>query len=265
MRKSEVKIDELELRKSFSGFRSVRKSDLRNFFLQHAQPATEQAFRRFLYKLEKQQILTPLGAGMYVFHDKGLQPSTQKKHFSPVWSQELGHLNEMVRKAFPYAQYLLWETRLLHEFMLHQPGQNLFILETEKDVCESAFNLLRQEYPGRTFLDPARLTMERYVLPQPEGFLISSLVTQSPRLTVHGIPFPRLEKILVDIFVDADKYYYLQGEELAHIFENAFSTYWINPKTMFRYAGRRMAGEKLHQFIREHTQTEPFQFTEHTQ
>ncbi len=256
MRKSETKVDELELRNTFSGSRSVQKSDLRNFYVHHSQSSTEQAFRRFLYGLEKQQIINPIGAGIYAFHDKGLQPATRKKRFSPIWSQELGNLNEVVRKAFPYIQYLLWETRVLHEFMIHQPGQNLYILETEKEVCESAFNLLSQEYPGRTFLDPDRVTMERYVLSQRDSILISRLVTQSPRETVYGIPFPKLEKILVEIFVDGDKYYYFQGEELARIFENAFSTYWINEKTLFRYAGRRMVSVKLRQFIREHTQIE---------
>lgn len=254
MRKSEGTVSELQLRNAFSRSRSVQKSDLRNFFAHHSQAPTEQAFRRFMYGLEKQQIIIPIGAGIYAFQDQGSLPATKKKHFSPAWSQELGKLNEMVRNAFPYAQTLVWETRLLHEFMLHQPGQNLFILETEKDVCESAFHLLNQEYPGRIFLDPNRLTMERYVMSRPDSILISRMITQSPRQTVSGVLCPRLEKILVDIFVDGDRYYYFQGDELAGIFENAFSTYWINEKTLFRYAGRRMAGGKLRQFIREHTQ-----------
>ena len=254
MRKSEAELNELELRNTFSRFRSIQKSDLRNFYAHHSRSATEQAFRRFMYGLEKRQIITPIGAGIYAFQDQETQPAAKKKHFAPGWSQELGKLNDEVRKAFPYAQYLLWETRVLHEFMTHQPGQSLFILETEKDVCESAFNLLIQEYPGRTFLDPSQLTMERYVMSRPESILISRLITQSPRQTASGIPSPKLEKILVDIFVDGDKYYYFQGEELAGIFENAFSMYWINEKTLFRYAGRRMASGKLRQFIREHTQ-----------
>jgi len=262
MRKSDSKIDELKIRNAFSGFESVQKSDLRDFFVQHAQPATEQAFRRFLYRLERQHFITPIGAGIYAFHDGSTQPTTGKKHFSPNWSPELEHLNDTVRKAFPYIQYLVWETRILHEFMIHQPGQNFYILETEKDVAESAFNLLSQEYPGKTFLEPARMTMERYVIVQPDSILVSRLVTQSPRKTIHGIPFPKLEKILVDIFVDGDKYYYFQGEEVAHIFENAFSTYWVNEKTLFRYAGRRMVSGKLLRFIREHTQIELSQFSE---
>jgi hypothetical protein len=257
-----LKINELELRDAFSGAQSVQKSKLRNYFMHHSQPATEQAFRRFLYGLEKQQIIIPIGAGIYAFQGKALQPTTKKKRFSPSWSPELLILNGIILKAFPYIQYLVWETRILHELMLHQPGQNFFILETEKEVTESAFNLLSQEYPGKTFLEPARVTMERYVIPKPDSILIARLITQSPRNIVNGTPYPKLEKILVDIFVDGDKYFYFQGEELARIFENAFSTYWINEKTLSRYAGRRMVNVKLLHFIQEHTQIELSHFSE---
>jgi hypothetical protein len=265
MTESDDKIDETELRNTFSGFQSVQKSDLRNYYKQHSRAATEQSFRRFLYRLEKLQIIAPIGSGVYAFQGQTSMTTTKKKHFSPNWSQELGKLSRVFQYAFPYAQYLIWETRVLHEFMLLQPGQNFFVLETEKDVCESAFNLLSEEYPGRTFLDPTRLTMERYVLPQPDSILISRLVTEAPKKTARGIPFPKLEKILVDIFADEDIYYFFQGEELAHIIENAFSTYWISERTLFRYARRRKVSAKLHQFIREHTQTKLSLFPENAE
>jgi len=265
MRENDDKINQTELRTTFSSLQSVRKSDMRNYYQQHSPVATEQSFRRFLYGLEKLQIITPIGSGVYVFLDPTLPPTAKKNRFSPSWAQELGKLNDVFRQAFPYAQYLIWETRVLHEFMRLQPGQNFFILETEKAVCESAFNLLGQEYPGRTFLDPTRVTMERYALPQPDSILIFRLVTESPKKTIRGIPFPKLEKILADIFAEEDIFYFFQGEELAHIFENAFSTYWINEKTLFRYARRRKVSTKLHQFIRERTQLKLSLFPENTE
>ena len=254
MKKSDTKVHELELRNAFFGIPSVQKADLMNFYRQHFQALTEQGFRRFLYGLEKRQIILPIGAGEYVFLDKSSQPDAKKKRFSPNWSQELVALNKVVQAAFPYLQYLGWETRVLHEFMIHQPARNLFIIETEKDVCESVFNHLSRQYPGRIFLDPDRLTMERYVLQQSDHILVSRLITQTPRKIVYGIPFPKLEKILVDIFADGERYFFFQGEELAHIYENAFSSYWINEKTLFRYAGRRKVSMKLHQFISKQTQ-----------
>jgi hypothetical protein len=41
---------------------------------------------------------------------------------------------------------------------------------------------------------------------------------------------------------------------MINIFENAFFKYWINTKTLFRYAGRRKVDEKLKKFIQTQTQ-----------
>lgn len=265
MTKSEPQSHDYEVRNAFSGSRLVHKAELRKYYSQHFQQATEQAFRRFLYRLEKQQTIVPVGAGGYVFHEPSSQQAARKMRFSPNWSQELVSLNKTIQETFPYIQYLGWETRALHEFMVHQPGQNLFIVEAEKDVCESVFYHLSQQNPGRVFLDPDRLTMERYVLRQSGNILISRLITQAPRTKAHVIPFPKLEKILVDIFVDRDKFYFLQGEELVSIFENAFSFYWVNEKTLFRYAGRRKASMKLWHFINQQTQIQLMQLQENAE
>jgi hypothetical protein len=254
MKTNDDKVYEEELRKAFSDSLSIKKSDLRDFFHRHSQATTEQSFRRFLYKLEKLQTLTPIGAGVYAFHGQTALATPKKKHFSPTCSQELLKLNAKFLEAFPYAHYLIWETRVLHEFMLLQPGQSFYILETEKDVCESAFNYLSGEYAGRAFLEPTRVTMERYVLQQPESVIITRLITESPKRTVKGIPFPKLEKILVDIFAEKDFYYFFQGDELAYIFENVFSSYWVSERTLFRYARRRKVSAELNQFINTRTQ-----------
>jgi len=256
------KIDETELMKAFSGSRSVQRSNLRKYYEQHSQAATDQAFRRFLYRLEKHRVIAPVGAGIYTIHDPASPAAALKKQFSPTWSPELVQLNDTFRKAFPYVRYLLWETRVLQEFMLLQPGQNFYILETEKDVCESAFNFLSQEYSGRVFLEPDRETMERYVLSRPDSILVSRLVTESPSRTIHGVPSPKLEKMLVDLLTENDLFYYFQGAELARIFENAFFTYLISMKTLFRYARRRKVSMNLRKFIHEQTQIELPRFME---
>jgi len=256
MKNSDPKSYDLELRNAFAGSQSIYKANLRKFYNQHSQAMTDQAFRRFLYGLEKRKIIIPIGAGIYALQDTSSQQNGKKKNFSPTLSQDLVALNMVIRDAFPYVQYLGWETRVLHELMIHQPSQNYFIVETEKDVCESLFNFLNSKYSSRTFLDPDQVIMERYVVHQPDSIIISRLITQAPKKKVHGVPFPKLEKILVDIFTDEEKFFFFQGEELVRIFENAFTSYWLNEKTLFRYAGRRKVGMKLRQFISKQTQIE---------
>ena len=240
-----------ELNMAFLANGRVQKSALRGFY-KHFDPAlTEQAFRRILYTLEKRQALTPIAAGIYAIHDKAAPPS--KKNYVPTWSQSHQALKQMLQETFPYLETLSWETRMLSEWMTHQPANNQIILETEREACESVFNYLQQKYPGQVFLEPDRAMMERYVLPLPESILVTRLITQSPKKKMRGLIFPRLEKILADVFVDSDRFFAFQGEELIHIFENSFAAYWISEKTLFRYAGRRKAATRLMEFIESYT------------
>ena len=230
----------------------VSKTVLRNFYRHFDPDLTEPAFRRILYALEKLQVLTPIGAGIYAIHDNTEPPS--KKNYVPTWSQSHKILKQTLQETFPYMETLSWETGMLGEWMIHQPANNQIILETEREACESVFNHLQQKYPGQVFLWPDRVMLERYILPLPESILIRRLMTQSPKKKMRGLVFPRFEKILVDVFADSDIFFAFQGEELVHIFENSFAAYWISVRTLFRYAGRRKVTARLMEFIETHTE-----------
>jgi len=247
-----------ELRGAFSGRQFFGKADLRNFYHKRSPSLSEPAFRRILYTLERRDQIIPVDAGVYRFSN-GHNPPHALKKFTPSFSAELRRIDHEVKTAFPYADYLVWETRLLHEFMLHQPGQSQVILETEKDVSESVFNFLNARFVGRIFLQPDRLTFERYILPRPDSIIITSLLTQSPHQKIEGVFTPKLEKILVDLFADDDIFYIFHGEELAHIFETAFERYLVSQKAIFRYAQRRKIDQKIQEFIQKKTRIQLIQ------
>ncbi len=241
-----------DLRKKFSTRETVLKDELRKFYHLLHPGLTEQAFRRILYSLEKERCITPIGAGLYAL--TYTTHASAKKKFNPKLSLTAQKLSLDVIENFPYTQYLIWETGVIHEFMTHQPGQNQIILEIEKEAAESVFNKLKEQSSRKIFLEPDRLTFERYIINSPESILLLQLVTQSPKIKTNGIVSVRLEKILVDIFSDKDRFYIFQGQEMVNIFENAFSAYWINTKTLFRYASRRKVDERLKSFINTRTQ-----------
>ncbi len=240
-----------ELNRAFLASGRVQKSVLRSFYTRLEPSLTEQTFRRILYALEKRQALTPIGAGIYAVHENAAPPS--RKNYVPTWSQSHQTLKQMLQETFPYLEILSWETGILREWMTHQPVNNQIILETEREDCESVFNHLQQKYLGRVFLEPDRAMMERYVIPLPESILVTHLITQSPKKKMGQLLFPRLEKILVDVFADSDKFFAFQGKELVRIFENSFAAYWISEKTLFRYAGRRKVTAKLMEFLKSRT------------
>lgn len=250
-----------ELQRAFSGRKFFGKMDLRSFYQKQSPSLSEPAFRRILYTLERRDQIISVDAGVYRFPNGHTAPHALKK-FTPTFSAELRQIYREVKTAFPYAETLIWETRFLHEFMLHQPGRSQVILETEKDVSESVFNFLNARYIGRVFLQPDRLTFERYILPRPDSIVITSLLSQSPHQKVEGVLTPKLEKILVDIFADEDIFYIFQGEELAHIFEATFQRYQISQKAIFRYAQRRKMGQKIREFIQKKTKIQLIQLEE---
>jgi len=241
-----------ELKSSFSGRSFFRKADLRDFYRTRSVELSEKTFRRILYALEKRDLIRKIDIGVYTLGNDhpGLR---SQKNFIPTFSPELSALNITIKAAFPYVEYLIWETRILHEFMLHQPGQNQIILETEKETTESIFNFLNDRYEGKVFLHPDRVTFERYILPRTDSIIISTLITQSPHQKVNDIPCPKMEKILVDIFADDEKFYIFHGQELAHIFETTFERYRVSEKSLFRYADRRKVGQKIRTFINRET------------
>ena len=255
MKKNIVELNIPELKRKFSGQKYISKTDLRNFYHLLNPELTEQTFRRILYALEKQNLIITTGSGVYIFQNPLSSLLSQKEKLVPSLSPIVKRVNDEIEDNFPYLDYLIWETKILYEFMVHQPGQNQIILETEKGTGESVFNRLSENYPGQTFLDPSRITMERYVFQQTETILISKLVSQTAMgKRVDGVPYAKIEKILVDILVDDEKYFIFQGQELASIFENVFSHYLINEKSLLRYAGRRNALPRLKQFILDQTQ-----------
>ena len=69
-------------------------------------------------------------------------------------------------------------------------------------------------------------------------FIIKPLVHDSP-IANHQVPIPRIEKILVDLFIEKDLFLPFQGKELANIYANAFSNFSVNLTTLLAYAERR--------------------------
>jgi bifunctional DNA-binding transcriptional regulator/antitoxin component of YhaV-PrlF toxin-antitoxin module len=70
-----------------------------------------------------------------------------------------------------------------------------------------------EKYSGRVFLKPTRSIMEMYIPHQTDPIIVIPLISQSPGTSHKGIPFPKLEKILVDTFADDNIFYAFQGEE----------------------------------------------------
>jgi len=221
-------IEEFKDRESFS------RGELFEFFKYFEPDLKEGTFGWRIYDLKNRNIIKPLMRGLYTI--------SYKPKYKPEVSQDLLKLAKKINDRFEDVKYCIWETSWLNEFSQHQASKKILIIEAEKDFLDSFFYELKEIYKGDVYVSESMLPI-----------VIKRLVTRSPisKRTEKNLKFhiPLLEKILVDIFSEDKLFYYSQGSELVHIFENALKKYDINYTKIFSYAKRRERDIDIKNFL----------------
>jgi hypothetical protein len=231
-----------ELRDAFAHDQSISVHDLIQFFQRFEETVKRSTVDWRIYELTKLGILHRIGRGSYSL--------SKTYYFKPEVSRSLKLLFGIIKNQFPYLNICVWNTKLINEFMLHQPGRFYTILEVDKDAMESVFYDLKDQ--GRdVFLNPSEEVLSKYVVSKKEPIIITSLITEAPLEEIDGVKTTSLEKVLVDICSNETLFSAQQGAELTRIYETAFEKYTISETKLLRYARRRNKKEVVEQQIKK--------------
>ena len=233
------------LKDQFRDRQRFSKEELWNFFIQFDPDSKETTFRWKIHDLKAKKIIQSVSKSDYTLKTR---PA-----YEPILDNRMVDMAIRLRKDYPYLLFSMWSTKWLNEFMLHQPGRFLYIVEVESEAMESVFFHLKDIGLKDIFLNPSLTEIERYVSEATEPFVIKSLITKSPTKQIKEITIPTLEKILVDLFSDKVLFNPYQGSELVFIFNQACDKYALNFTKLSGYARRRGKEEELIQFLNEKT------------
>lgn len=192
-----------------------------------------------IFRWRKKGLIHDVAKGKYVINNK--------LKFTPTFDKFIDKVHKLYISKFEDIDYCIWSTSWLANFMNHVPFQYFYVLEIEKDVCESAFYYLKDEGIN-VYYEVDSKQIEKYILPEVDSIIIRPLITRSPCKKQEEISYASIEKILVDIFCDVDIYYLYSGNELEWIYKNIIKTFNINFSTLLNYAERR----KRDQYIKEY-------------
>lgn len=242
------KITETRLIEKFKDREYFTREDLFDFY-SHSEPdLKEGTFGWRIYDLKNKNIIKPLKRGLYVI--------SGKPRYRPDISPELLKLARRITGRFEDVKHCIWETEWLNEFSQHQASKRIILIEIEKDFVESLYYEMKDSSRNEFYLNPDDKVIDFYIAESGYPVVIKKLITRSPltRRTEKKIKFytPSIEKILVDLFAEEKLFYYLQGSELIHIYENAISNYTINFTKLFSYAKRREKEQVIKQFLTNH-------------
>lgn len=174
---------------------------------------------------------------------RGLYGNSSVQEFTPSIPDDVKKLYLDMKKAFPLIDVVIYCGNDISALQHHISANNTIYVEVPKEATEAVFHYLTDR-KIKAYHKPSADFMNDYVDLGEKSVIVKPLTTEAPVNMIDGVCMPALEKILVDINIDAD-FYYLQDNETFYIMENARSLYSINVPKMLRYASRRGIKNKM--------------------
>lgn len=227
---------------AFKDKSSLTSQELATYFRKEDINATDISIRKRISRLRSSGFLVSIRQGVYAI--------AGKPQFKPESDTFMRKLAKTFMSAYPEINSCVWSSAWLYEFMIHQPARYFYLFETEPDVVEATFNLLKDNGIN-AWLNPDEQTMHLYVMENKNAVIVKPLISRAPLIKSRKVNLPMLEKILVDAWVDKKFFYFLQGGELSTIFNSAFGRFSINYSRLINYARRRGIEKELEQYIKK--------------
>ena len=239
---------ENRLIKEFKDREYFSREELFDFYCNFEPDLKKGTFGWRIYDLKNKNIIRPLKRGLYVI--------SYKPKYKPDISPDLLKLAKQITEQFAEIKHCLWETAWLNEFTQHQISKSTVLIEIERGFEEPLFYQLKDAQRSEVFLNPDEKAIDYYIAESKQATVVKKLLTRAPitKRTEKKIKFyaPTLEKMLVDLFTEEKLYYFVQGSELMHIYENAITRYTVNFTKLFSYAKRREREQDIKQFMTNH-------------
>lgn len=230
-----------ELNTFFGKHSELSLDALRQYFRLTEPGIPDATIRWRLHDMVEAGILSRTGRGLYQLGSA--------RTYIPQISPRVLKVSKFLKKQFPLVSFCVWDSGLLNEFAQHLSGYQFILVDVERDVIESVYYKLKEGFSG-TFLRPSEALLSDVLPDFRLPLVVRHLISESPLSKHNDIPVVTIEKMLVDIFCDAE-FYYLVGSERREVFSNAYYKYTINENKLLRYAARKGRRDEIQEYLRE--------------
>lgn len=149
-------------------------------------------------------------------------------------------IKRFIKKEFPEADFLIWDTKIFAPFYHHTQTHHVTFVEVEKEALFFAHEKLYGKY--RNVLKETRTQdfFGRFDVRR-DPTVVRGLLSRSPRDRY----LPSLEKVLVDMFADLNKYKYISYFDYFELWRDLIRSYRINIGALYNYSKRRRCSKVL--------------------
>jgi hypothetical protein len=232
MRKNSIKnrIYDYTKKKNYFNIR-----DLREYLEQNNIKYTDENLKKSLYRMNKDEIIYDAGRGWY---------STIKDEFN-LDKRPVKKIINLINKDFPFLEFSCWSTEQLKAFYHHVPAQFVIFIFSEKEFLESLKDCF-ENHNYNVFLNPLKAEAEKFVHFKDQTIILRPSITSREPKDKH---FARIEKIIVDLYMESRKINLIDREEYKKIISNIFHNFRIDLADVLEYAERRGIKDKIFSFV----------------
>ena len=204
------------------------------------------SFSRHFSKLLSYGAMENVGEDLYIKVSHG---TAKELYTYKTPGSELIDVKSFLCSEFPLADFLVWETIQLNEFINHQIAQNTIIVMIEHMLMDAAFERLKGKFPT-TLFSPTPMDYMRYG--RNGTIAVQRLSYRYPKnpKQKHGYS---IEKLIVDLFAEKIINSFVNADDYPAALETAFMRYRINETRLFNYARTRRVDAEIQTMIREQT------------
>lgn len=210
-------------------------SDLKQYFSEKGVEVKRNSLKQYLYLLKKERFIYDAGRGWY---------STIIEEFE-LDAKPVEKIISLINKKFPLLEFSCWSTEQIKGFFHHLPSQFVTFVHADKDFLQSLKDFLTDN-DYNVYLNPYKIEVEKYVELKAKTIILRpSISSREPKQQYLA----KIEKIIVDLFMETKKINLIDMEEYKKIVSNIVLNYRIDMTMVFDYAHNRKIKDKIQNIV----------------
>jgi len=209
--------------------------DLRKYLNQNNITYTNNNLKQSIYRLKLDDLIYESGRGWY---------STIKEEFI-LNRRPIEKTIEIINSNFPFLEFSCWSTEQLKAFFHHLPSQFVTFIYSDKDFIETLREFLENDNYN-VFLNPQKKEAEKFVHFKDQTVILRPSIAHRKPKENH---FARIEKIIVDLYMEVKKIGIIDKEEFKRIVENVISNSRVYLSEMLDYAHNRKIRSEIEHIL----------------
>jgi len=210
-------------------------NDLKRYFTENGIKFEEDTLKKYLYLFKKNKLIFTAGRGWY---------SNIQKEFE-LNIESTKKIIKLLIEKFPLLEFSCWSTEQLKGFFHHLPSQFVTFIYTDKDFLQSVKDFLIEDNYN-VYLNPHKIEAEKFVELKTQTIILRPSVSSRISKVKN---WAKIEKILVDLFMEKKKIGFIDEGEYKRIFSNVIISYRINIAEMLDYSHDRKIKDEIQNII----------------